>query len=127
MLPFDSRIVAGRPASEQVVASVHRAIAGGQLKPGDEFPSVRKMSLDIGINPNTAQKIVATLVRDGVLEVHPGRGTRVTQPKPESVAARAKQLSPAIAEIVVLAKRLGSSPEEFDRLVRREWEKLGDA
>lgn len=124
MLPFDTALLAGKPASEQVIAAVHRAVAAGRLKPGDEFPSVRKLSAEVGINPNTAHKIVAALVADGVLEVLPGTGTRVAVPKTTPSAQRTRELAPLAGELVVLAKRLGASPAELDLLLRREWEKL---
>ncbi len=124
MLPFDTRLVAGRPASEQVVAAVHRAVATGRLNPGDEFPSVRKLSAEVGINPNTAHKIVAALVADGVLEVHPGLGTRVAATKAAPASRRTKELTPPAAELALLAKRLGATREELEELLRREWEKL---
>ena len=127
MLNFDTGLVAGRPASEQVIAAVHRAVAAGRMKPGDEFPSVRKLSAEVGINPNTAHKVVAALVADGVLEVLPGLGTRVAARRHSSAAQRARELTPPLAEIVVLAKRLGATSEELESLLRREWAKLGGA
>lgn len=124
MLPFDTALVAGRPASEQVIAAVHRAVATGRLKPGDDFPSVRKLSTKVGINPNTAHKIVAALVADGVLEVLPGTGTRVAAAKTTPAAQRTRELAPLAAELVLLASRLGSPPEEVARLIALEWAKL---
>src|SRR6478735_3395629 len=117
MLNFDVTLTAGRPASEQVIAAVHRAVAAGRLKPGDEFPSVRKLSAEVGINPNTAHKIVAALTAGGVLEVLPGLGTRVAAPKTTPAAQRMRELAPLAGQIVVLAKRLGASPAELDALL----------
>ena len=124
MLPFDTRIVAGRPASEQVIAAVHRATATGRLNPGDAFPSVRELSRELGINPNTAHKIVAALVQDGHLEVHPGLGTRVAVRRATPAAQRTRELTPPAAELALLARRLGAGREELEQLLRREWDKL---
>src|SRR3972149_12219073 len=77
MLPFSVSLRAGVPIYEQVVYAVRRATVSGQLRPGDAFPSVRALSQELRINPNTAHKIVATLVEDGLLEVRPGIGTVV--------------------------------------------------
>ena len=52
--------------------AVERALVSGQLRAGDPFPSVRALSQELRINPNTAHRIVGTLVRDGLLEVRYG-------------------------------------------------------
>jgi DNA-binding FadR family transcriptional regulator len=52
-------------------------MVSGQLRPGDPFPSVRALSKELKINPNTAHKIVAHLVNEGLLETRPGIGTVV--------------------------------------------------
>lgn len=124
MLPFDARLVAGKPASEQVIAAVHRAVATGRLKPGDAFPSVRELSREVGINPNTAHKVVGALVNEGLLEVHPGLGTRVAARAPASAAARARELSPIVEELVVQACKLGASREEIARLLAKHWDRI---
>ena len=49
----------------------------GQLQAGDRFPPVRVLSQELKINPNTAQKVLTTLVERGLVEVHPGIGTTV--------------------------------------------------
>ena len=78
MLPFTIALRPGEPIFDQVVFAVTRAAVTGQLQAGDSFPSVRALSLALKINPNTAHKIVAALVDDGLLEVRPGIGTVVT-------------------------------------------------
>ena len=75
MLPFSVSLRAGVPIHDQLVLAVRRAVVSGQLRPGEPFPSVRSLSQELGINPNTAHKAVATLVADGILAVKPGVGT----------------------------------------------------
>jgi DNA-binding transcriptional regulator YhcF (GntR family) len=43
-------------------------IAKGDLKPGDKVPPVRELALKAGVNPNTMQKALSELEREGVLE-----------------------------------------------------------
>ena len=64
-LPFTVTLRAGEPIAEQVIYAVTRAIVTGQLLPGDAFPSVRILSQELKINPNTAHRIVAALTSDG--------------------------------------------------------------
>lgn len=125
MLPFDAQLAPGKPVTEQVLAAVNRAVASERLKPGDAFPSVRELSRELGVNPNTAHKIVSRLTADGVLEVIPGLGTRVAERKAAPATRRARELAPHAATLAVLAKGLGASREELEAILRREWEKLG--
>jgi GntR family transcriptional regulator len=60
-----------------VVYAAIEAMVSGQLRPGDPFPSVRALNKELEINPNTAHKIVAHLVNEGLLETKPGIGTMV--------------------------------------------------
>ena len=78
MLPFSLALRPGEPVVDQVVYAVTRAVVSGQLRPGDRFPSVRTLSQELKVNPNTAQRIVALLVEAGLLAVEPGIGTVVT-------------------------------------------------
>ena len=77
MLPFSISLKPGVPLYQQVIYAVTRAVVTGQLRAGDPFPSVRALSQELKINPNTAHKIVASLVEDGLLEVRAGIGTVV--------------------------------------------------
>ena len=77
MLPFAVSLRTGLPIHEQVIYTVTRAIVSGQLRAGDPFPSVRSLSQELTINPNTAHRIVAALIEDGLLVVSPGIGTVV--------------------------------------------------
>src|SRR3972149_6961346 len=94
MLPFSITLRAGVPIYEQVVYAVRRATVSGQLRTGDPFPSVRALSQELRINPNTAHKIVAALVEDGLLEVRPGLGTVVGEGKRAGASARRGLLGP---------------------------------
>src|SRR3954465_13469412 len=78
MLPFSLALRPGEPVVDQVVYAVTRAVVSGQLRPGDRFPSVRALSQELRVNPNTAQRIVALLADAGFLAVEPGIGTVVT-------------------------------------------------
>src|SRR6266403_3764209 len=72
MIPFYVEFKPGAPIYEQVVYAATKSIISGQLRPGDEFPSVRVLSKQLKINPNTAHKVVARLVDAGLLEIRPG-------------------------------------------------------
>jgi GntR family transcriptional regulator len=78
MIPFHIDLSVGEPIYEQVAYAAKKAIIAGQLRPGDPFPSVRALSQELKINPNTAHKVIAQLIAEGLIEVRPGLGCVVT-------------------------------------------------
>lgn len=124
MLPFRIDLAPGVPVYEQLVSAVTRAVVTGQLKQGDTFPSVRALSQALRINPNTAQKAVAQLTSLGLLEVHPGIGTRVATPARAPRAASTSELRPQAADLVLEARRRGLSLADLQTLLEAEWQRL---
>ena len=121
MLPFSITLRPGRALHDQVVFAVTKAVITGQLQPGDRFPSVRTLSQELKINPNTAQKVLTTLVERGLLEARPGIGTTVAAWRPASGAGRKAALADQIDRLVVEAKRLGLEVSDVIDAIRREW------
>jgi GntR family transcriptional regulator len=121
LLPFSVTLRPGRPLHDQVVFAVTKAVVTGQLQAGDRFPSVRILSQELKINPNTAQKVVTTLVERGLLEVHAGIGTTVARWRPVDSSARRAVLHDHVERLVVDAKRLGLDLGDAIDLIRREW------
>jgi DNA-binding transcriptional MocR family regulator len=56
MIPFRVHFRPGISLYEQVVYAAKKAVVSGQLRAGDPFPSVRTLSKELKINPNTAHK-----------------------------------------------------------------------
>ena len=98
----------------------------GQLRPGDTFPSVRALSKELKINPNTAHKVVAQLVNAGLLEIRPGIGTIVAARPESSKKERAILVEGEIEELVVEAKRLRLGVEDVTRAIEDHWKRLSD-
>lgn len=124
MLPFAIQIVAGGPIAEQIVYAVKRAVVSGQLGPGDKFPSVRVLSQELRINPNTAHRVVAALVEEGVLVATPAVGTVVAENVAGNREEKAALLGPAVEKLVVEAKNLGVPLEQVQRALEKHWREL---
>jgi GntR family transcriptional regulator len=124
VLPFQLTLTPGVPVSDQVVYAVTKAIVAGRLRPGDDFPSVRVLSQELRINPNTAQRIVATLVAQGLLEVRPGIGTRIAARKAPTRAERQGLLKNDVEAVVVEAKRLHLELDDLIDAIRNHWHAL---
>jgi len=124
MLPFPITIARGVPVYEQLVYSVKKAILSRQLRPGDAFPSVRQLSSELGINPNTAQKAIAALQDEGLLKAVPGIGTVVEAPPAASRTRRQELLGKELERLVVDAKRLAIDLAELQQAVTQHWRRL---
>jgi GntR family transcriptional regulator len=124
MLPFSISLRDGVPVYEQVTYAVTRAIVSGQLRPGDLFPSVRVLSQELKINPNTAHRIVAALVEQGLLVVRPGIGTTVSDGRPPLTTVRREALEHEVERLAVAARHAGWSLSDIMAAVRRHWARL---
>jgi len=121
MINFSIEFKPGIPMSEQVVYMVKKAIVAGQLRAGDRFPSVRELSRELKINPNTAQKAVAHLVRENILIIKPGIGSVVAEQPIAADSRRKELLKEELEHIVVEARRLNMDFDEFVRTAKEEW------
>lgn len=124
MLPFPIELIAGIPIYKQVVYAVKKAVAFGQLAPGDRLPSVRNLSQELKINPNTAQKAMAHLIQEKIIEVRPGIGCAVASAVLATAEQREAILENKIEELVVETKRLGLNERELTQAVHKRWAKL---
>lgn len=63
-----------RPIYEQIVEKFQALILSGALLPDTQLPSVRRLAMDLSINPNTIQRAYAQLEKDGLVYPVKGRG-----------------------------------------------------
>lgn len=124
LLPFALEIRPGQPVFEQLVYAVRKAAVSGMIESGDRFPSVRAISRELRIHPNTVQKAITVLVNEGLLDVHPGIGTVVSKrellPTPESIS----QLKEDLERLVVEARKAGMQLEDLQRQLTDQWNQL---
>jgi GntR family transcriptional regulator len=124
VLPFFIELKPGRPITEQVIFAVKKAVVTGQLKAGQPFPSVRVVSQELRINPNTAHKIIAALVAEGVLITTPAVGSVVAEQAAGDRTERAVLLGADLERVVVEAKKLGLTLDEVQTGLAAHWMKL---
>ena len=88
------------PLYEQLVEQLRKQIVLGNAAPGSPLPSVRQLSVELGVNPNTIQKAYREMEQEGLIVSLPGRGSFVT-----SDVARMQERQRA-AELANLVKAL---------------------
>ncbi len=83
-------LAASTPIYEQVVQQIKFAIAAGSLPVNELIPSVRELSKDLALNPNTVARAYRTLQDEGVVYVRRGTGLAVAADAPEKCQAERK-------------------------------------
>jgi len=124
VIPFHVEFRPGGTIYEQVVYAATKAMMTGQLRPGDAFPSVRTLSRELKINPNTAHKVVTHLLTAGLLEIRSGAGTVVATRPEASKAEKTKLLEEQFEELVVEGKRLGIELVDMQEAIEKHWKRL---
>lgn len=113
------------PIYQQLIEQVRRLVAGGQLTPGAELPSVRDMAQQYTVHPMTISKAYSLLEAEGVLERQRGKPMRVAAQKrgQSSLASRLKQIEPQIEALALSARQLELTPDEVISQLKK---KLGE-
>jgi GntR family transcriptional regulator len=122
VLPFPVTLRPDESPVRQVVFAATKAILSGLLAPGDSFPSVRELSEQLRIHPNSAQKVVTELVRQGLLLTKPGIGTQVQYSRRDAGNGRVDLLDRELDRLVVEARLLGITRAQLRQAVDERWE-----
>ena len=103
-------VVAGstEPIYRQLVAQVRRCVAGGQLKAGDELPSVRDLAQALAVNPMTISKAFGLLEAEGLVTRR--RGLAMV------IAEQHRRAQPAADRIDLLRPTLERAAREAQQL-----------
>jgi GntR family transcriptional regulator len=106
----------GVPVYRQLMDQIKLHVASGLLKPGDELPSTRALSSELGVNPMTISKAYSFLERDDIVERRPGRPLVVKTVTGGVIRdRRVEELRKSLAPTVTMVKQLGLSDEEAVR------------
>jgi len=98
MFTIDS--MSRKPVYEQLVDQLERFVLTGILNAGDQVPSVRSLSLELAVNPNTIQKAFNELDGRGLIFSVPGRGNFVSENAFELICARKKEKLKILDDLV---------------------------
>ena len=108
----------GIPIYLQVVERIKERLAAGQLKPGDQLPTVRSLALELRVNFNTIARAYRIMDESGIISTQQGRGTYILElPSPEvSDAIRTQALRDLTQRYLSDAERLGASADEMEEV-----------
>lgn len=110
------------PLGDQVRAGIRRAIAIGELSPGDPLPTVRQLGQDLGINLNTVARAYRQLELDGLVTTKRGRGTylRSGREKESSGASTLARLTAEARNFLANARLAGLPRAKVEKMLERE-------
>lgn len=117
-----------QPIYLQIVEQVQGMIARGELRQGDQLPTVRQLATELRVNFNTVARAYRLLDEAGLISTQHGRGTYVWEAPSEETLQRLRQQSlEALAQHYLSeALKLGYSPKEVLQALERQisaWEK----
>lgn len=111
------------PIYIQIIEHIKLSIAIGNYKAGDKLMSVRELAAEAEVNPNTMQKALSELERDGLLYTQRTSGRFITNDQ-EAIARLRKQLAEEQLETFLnKMDLLGYSPAESMWLLKNYTEK----
>jgi DNA-binding transcriptional regulator YhcF (GntR family) len=105
-----------RPIYIQLMEEIKGQIAAGRLAPGVKIDSIRELAAFYAVNPNTVQRALAELEREGLLSTRRASGKTVTEDTEMIKELRAASASGRIAALLSAMESLGFSPGETREL-----------
>lgn len=123
---FQIDVMSRKPVYEQLVAQVEQFVMADILITGSKIPSVRSLSVDLSINPNTIQKAYSELDRRGIIYSVPGRGCFVSENAKELLISIKRD---EIKDLEKLMKELalaGVSRLEMEQCLNNIFNEKGD-
>lgn len=114
----------GTPIWLQLVDEFTRRIVVGQWSPGDRIPGVRELAVELKVNPNTVQRALAELDRQGLSRSERTSGRFVTEDSAAVDLARQALATEAADGFARRAQGLGMSLTAARELLSRQWSSI---
>lgn len=113
------------PIYSQLVEQFKIGIVSGMFPPGERLPSVRDLATEAGVNPNTMQRAMTELERDGLVYSQRTAGRFVTEDHAVIQAAKRDLAQRHIHAFLAAMLRLGYGREEIISLLEQEHQEEG--
>ena len=124
MLKID--LLSKKSIYEQVTDGIKQMILSGEYKPGDKIVSVRELSTQLTVNPNTVQKAFKALESEGYIHTVTGKGSFVSESKKGASAEEAAQLFGRLDSVCREIIFAGIEKEEIILHIQNEIEGKGE-
>ena len=105
------------PIFLQIVEGLRGDVARGIHKAGEPLPSVRELAVRLGVNPNTVQRALEALEREGLVESRRGKGMFVTGGGLASARMRSEaSVNTSLEHAIQIGVSAGMSANELQRM-----------
>ena len=130
-MPIEIDFRSSEPIYIQIMDQVRHMVATGELKAGDQLPTVRQLATDLRVNFNTVARAYRLLDEAGLISTQQGRGTYIWLRPTDEVASRLRQANLESRSRYYLSDmaRMGFAPPEVRQVITRllaGWEKTGE-
>ena len=115
------------PIYSQLVEQIKLGIVSGTFLPGERLASVRDMAAEAGVNPNTMQRALQELERDGMVYSQRTAGRFVTEDMRVIAREKKKFAEERIERFLEAMEKLGYQWEEILSLLEEKEEKHADS
>ncbi|MBQ3210310.1 MAG: GntR family transcriptional regulator [Oscillospiraceae bacterium] len=105
------------PIYTQIVEQIKVAIVRGEYGSGERLPSVRDMATEAGVNPNTMQRAMAELEREGLVFSQRTSGRQVTENLELIKEAKLSQATKHLESFMNAMGELGLGQDEIIKLI----------
>ena len=113
MLTYSFEDRQGKSKFEYLYEQIREDILKGTLKPGEKLRSVRELAAWAGVNPNTMQRALSELEREGLVYAQRTSGRYVTEEENSVARVRRQLASERLSEFTAFMNRLGYAGEDI--------------
>ena len=115
-MKFDENL----PIYIQIMDYIKKKVIIGELKEGDKLPSVRELSNELKVNPNTISRTYQELEREGLTYTQRGMGTFITEDKDILFSLKKTVAKDIVTKFIYQIKELHLSKDEILTLIGEE-------
>jgi GntR family transcriptional regulator len=128
MIPIKLDFRSGQPIYVQITDQIRQLVTSGELKVGDQLPTVRQLATELRVNFNTVARAYRMLDEAGLISTQQGRGTYIWEtPSPETLQRlRQNNLENLTQRFLAEAAQLATSPTEVAETIERYLQKWNE-
>ena len=111
------------PVYEQIVVQIEKQVLLGLISAGDQIPSVRSMSMQMHLNPNTVPRAYTELDRKSLIYTISGVGSFISEDALDVLKNEKRKLIPVLEDRIKELALAGITKKEVLDIVDKIYEK----
>jgi GntR family transcriptional regulator len=110
------------PIYLQIAEQIERLLLSGELKPGDQLPTIRQLASELAVNFNTVARSYRLLDESGLISTQQGRGTYILdRPRTDTQQRFSQEALKVLTERFLYdVARMGITPEAAQREIEKQ-------